>query len=78
MLDILPQIEDQEQPSKNVFPSNQSTRSFTQAWILFAQKIYIHVGEKEHFQEKKITLLLFKKRERERERERESNNNIII
>ena len=78
MLDILPQIEDQEQPSKNVFPSNQSTRSFAQAWILFAQKIYIHVGEKEHFQEKKITLLLFKERERERERERESNNNIII
>ena len=77
MLDILPQIEDQEQPSKNVFPSNQSTRSFTQAWILFAQKIYIHVGEKEHFQEKKITLLLFKKREREREREQQQHNNLV-
>ena len=77
MLDILPQIEDQEQPSKNVFPSNQSTRSFTQAWILFAQKIYIHVGEKEHFQEKKITLLLFKEREREREREQQQHNNLV-
>ena len=72
MLNILPLIEDQEQPSNNVFPSNQSIRSFTQAWILFAQKKKIHVWEKEHFQEKKINNIVIVL-----EREQQQHNNLV-